>query len=410
MKTKITLILLGAIAVVIFRSQGHQLEKLGQEQRDLKHSLARKASSSNPSEGIRSTKSLSPQKPRPIQVDQVREKLTRSYEIFGQQHLERKLDSDTIREAKELRAELTIAYSKMNHQEMLRIIPPGPYDFDKLFTITNGQVELEMGTAYNAIIDFTRQNPMEAVFLLREIGSQLKSKERLAILRRDAFAKWIRSSPEEAIAWYEQELVEGATDLEDFEAPVLGAKLRKNPEEIIVKINNAEDAKVLEESLSTLQGITKDLADHRRMLPLVNSSVAHHPDAHDIEVYRVNYLSGLNRVLINDYFEDATQFIAENFTPENREQFISDICTDDSLPNPERWASWLVEFGDQKANTRYLAKEWGMKDPEAAVAWLNRQPQSSLKEHLRAEFASQLAKTFPDSERKENILQRIGNR
>ena len=66
-----------------------------------------------------------------------------------------------------------------------------------------------------------------------------------------------RSSPEEAIAWYEQELAEEATGLEAFEAPVLESKLRKNPEELIAKINNAEDAKVLEESLSTLQASPK---------------------------------------------------------------------------------------------------------------------------------------------------------
>ena len=415
MKINLTFVTIGIALALVFFVQKSQVKELNQEQGELHQSLAKKRNTSHFSQESALQKSI-PQQQTGKNLEKAAELLSQFMNSSFQVQ-----EPYSLQQGQELSAQLFDSFIGLSHQDVLSIIPNGPYDFSKLED-NEENLDPKLGIVAMSTVMLAEQNPKEAILLIREIISESTNHGILDGTKASAFQKWSRSSPEEALAWYEQEKATGATDLKDLETFILAAKALINPEEALKIALQNEEPQALNSALQSLQYNIKDLAGHRLLLEQLNTAHKTQPELTTLTEFRANYLRSLNQELIHsEHYEDAVEFVAKNYSPEEQKTFAGRISRTRSLAEPKKWADWLLEHGDQKETSNFVASTWGTNDPEAAATWLEQQPEGVMKQKIVIEYAFQLAntdkasatqwaQTLPDSEKKQKLLRQIEER
>ena len=405
-----------AIAAFIFQESRNK--GLESDQKELQAELAAKglASQSNHSnEATTSTLASPSSKDNSEQLAKAEEKLAQLAEFMSHP-----APHQIYKEQQKAMVELTPLFAGLTHQDVLSIIPAGPYNFAELED-DDENIDPRLGSVFVAIQLLAQQNPPEGLLLISEIEKESSSSEEIDYFRLNAFRGWSRSAPEEAVAWYEQQRVAGATGLDDLAILAIASKAIVDPAEALTAALDNTDSKALKTSLWSLQENIKDLAGHQRLLAHLNAAHEERPNLTELTKFRTNYLNNLNRTLIDEHFKDAAKFVAENYGPEEQRDFAEHLSRMSGLPEPAKWASWLTEHGNEKFCKRFVSAAWGMRDPKGAGEWLSQQPESPLIQAIVHDYAFQLAlvdkpaanewaQTLPESKGKQKLLRQIKNR
>ena len=405
-----------ALAAFIFQELRNK--DLESDQKELQAKLTAKNLTNQPNHSNEATTSplSSPsQRDKSEQLAKAEEKLAQLVEIMSHP-----APHQVYKEEKKVMVELTSLIAGLTHQDVLSIIPTGPYNFAELED-DDENIDPRLGSVFVAIQLLAQQNPPEGLLLISKIEKESSSSEEIDYFRLNAFRGWSRSAPEEAVAWYEQQRAAGATGLDDLAILAIAAKAIVDPAGALTGALDNTDKKALTASLWSLQENIKDLAGHQRLLAQLNNAHEEKPNLTELTKFRTNYLRNLNRTLTDEHFKDAAKFVAENYGPEEQQNFAEHLSRIGGLPEPAKWASWLTEHGNEKFCKRFVSAAWGMRDPKGAGEWLSQQPESPLKEAIVHDYAFQLAlidkpaanewaQTLPESKGKQKLLRKIKNR
>ena len=390
MKIKLSLILIGAICLCIFFFQKSRVKELNQERSDLQRQLQTKASSSP--DAPQANLPLRDDKKRK-QCEELRAKIYERLE-FGLRHMKSKPEEPVYanRDYIAKGAEIEADFSGLTAQDFLQVIRPEPFNVK----VGKDKVNLRPQLINHAARMLGQHNPREGVLFYNEFAEEFKDSEVFSKWPHGAFRQWALNSPQEAYAWYVEEIAAGNRNLKSLEEKASSAKAFIDPAGELEKILNITDPQEAADASSPLLEAflqRADLPSQQRLLTALKEAQLKHPNSEALNWFWWDYFYQLVEILKSEHFEIATQFIAQNFTPEEMNSFgynlYSGIRSADPT-EPAKWASWVMKNCERECCERFLLS-WGKKDPEAVEEWLGTQPEGPLKTTLLKNHNDQLA-------------------
>ena len=393
MKIKTSLILVGVIAISFFIFQKIQVGELNRAQKTLQQKLQTKEESTLPRAKAQSSNSSGLSKRMSKRYQTLRAELVERAELAAR--LTRSNPDEPVYANQEYIAlgdEIVTGFFGLTAQDVMQIIGSEPF----YLQLGEDKIDLRPDVISYASRVLSQQDPKEGVFLYNEFAGEFKYPKDFSAGLRAAFQGWSITFHEEAYAWYVEELAAGNSNLRPLTDLALSLEVLRDPSEELEKISNIKDSQEAADASSPLLSAflqRADLANQQRLLTALKQAQKKHPDSEALDWFRQDYFYHLWEILKSEHFEIATQFMAQNFTPEEMNSFgynlYSGIRSADPA-EPAKWASWVVKNCDHEACERFLLA-WGKKDPEAVEEWLKTQPESPLKTTLSKNHHNQLA-------------------
>ena len=389
MKIHTTLIVIATLCLGIFLFQKSQVKELDQQENQLQQQLQAKASSTSPKAALPTAESSGQDQEKREFCEKLRTKMYERLE-FGLRHMKSKPE-EPVYANKEYIArgtEIEADFSGLTAQDFLQVIRPEPFNVG----VGEDKVNLRPQLINHAARMLSHQNPREGVLFYNEFAEEFKDSEVFSQWPDGAFRKWSLNSPQEAYAWYVEEIAAGNRNLESFREQASLAKAFEDPAGELERLLKLEDPQELADAFTPMINFhlkRADLASHQRLLSALKLTQKKQPNFEPLKDFWM-YYHGLEGLLVSELFETATQFMAKNFTPGEMNNFSRNLH-DHEISEPAKWASWVMENGDKEAYERFLLS-WGKKDPEAVEAeWLGTQPEGPLRTTLSKNHHNQLA-------------------
>ncbi|MGJ8725108.1 MAG: hypothetical protein ACSHYB_11170 [Roseibacillus sp.] len=398
MKFKITLLTTAIIGIAIYLFQGAQVEELNRKQAELQRKLQTRASLASSKTEAGTSRFTRPKNDTSQRYGKLRATMIKRLKL--RLKLEKENPEGNILSVQgndkygALSAEIRTELSDLTAEDLLQVIPSEPL----YFKLVEDEVDVRHYFIGLTVHELAAINPKEGVLLFSEFAEEFRDtkKSRYTQWPVYAFRRWSIASPEEAYAWYQQQLAAGKPNLEPLKDVASKIQTFKNPRgelERILKIEDSQEREKARDAMIDYFFERADLSGHGRLLSALKLEQKKHPDSEFLSDSKMSYFVDLGEILVSEYFKTATQFVASKFTPGEKNTFAYNLQSNlhnVNISEPAKWASWISENGDQEACERFLLA-WGKKDPEAVEIWLRTQSNGSLKAALSKIHQDQLA-------------------
>jgi len=140
----------------------------------------------------------------------------------------------------------------------------------------------------------------------------------------------------------------------------------------------------------------RDFREHHAFLSALRTEGMKFPGSARLETVRSGYLQALKQKMEGWPSEEAMRIIKTEFTPKEQRQYVYTLHAPD---DPQRWADWVVKMDwDDKLNHPIgsFIRSWANANPSGARAWLDQQPDSTVRNEAINNYALQLSATLPE--------------
>jgi len=284
----------------------------------------------------------------------------------------------------EARKKAMDAFSAMDARTFLALV-------ERLKSTPDLPEVLRAGPAEACMEILMDRNPGTAVEALLQMPG-FRDRERAFA---NAFWKWARVKPAEAITWFETQSAEGIDPL--WQTPgllhnVILAEAGVDPVRALSRILNANEA----DQAGITRGLGASIAverpaenEIRAFFQALRSQEEKHQGSSVLAGIRGDYIGQLQRMMTEWPVEEATSLIDSEFTVAEKEVFQRRLESLGDIEEPGAWADWMAKSftpQDEKHPLVNFITIWAMTDPASAESWLKGFPISPFRDRLVSEF------------------------
>lgn len=288
--------------------------------------------------------------------------------------------------AKDIKKKLAVELSGLSHSEVILLIERSAAGTDSV-----GRENL-INTYVSA---FVQSNPREALALVLKLKDVPLERSLALVINR-----CIPVDPLLAIQAFDKLESEGSTIVFHPIVPtsIHAARARVDPENAISLLLSPKGVKQLDSMNDLPSRIADELRnpeEHRKFLAALRTQAEKFPDAAYLKQLRAGYVTELQRKAIGWPADEAIRLAELEFTPEEKKGLLPIL---DSSDEPGAWVDWVAKLDWNESREHPIGgfvRNWMQFERATVRAWLDKQPEGSLRNTAVKNYSLSLAETDP---------------